>query len=140
VRHDAIVEPNPGPRLPADSDEPTVDESGGRPRSRSGREAVLDPVGPRIATFDISFAVTTLVVVCTAIAAVLTSHGVAAAAWIEALGASASACCGAYLAGALGAGDGPEERRRAAGWVAFAALALGGLLVLEFLREFFTAG
>ena len=140
MRHDATVEPNPGPQAPIDSDEPTVDESGGLTATLDAREAAIDPVRPRIATFDISFAVTTLVVVSTAVAAVLTSHGVAAAAWIEALGASACACCGAYLLGALGAGDGPEERRRAAGWVAFAALALGGLLVLEFLREFFTAG
>jgi len=105
-----------------------------------GRDAVLERPARRYATFDISFAVTTLVVVTTAIGAVLTSHGVPGAAWIEAIGASASVCCGLYLTAALGAGDGPEERRRAAGWMAFAAVALGGLLVLEFLREFFIVG
>lgn len=100
----------------------------------------VDPVPARASTFDISFGVTTLVVVATAVAAVLTTRGVPAAEWIEAIGASASACCGLYLTAALGAGDGPWERRRAAGWVAFAGMALGGLLVLEFLREFFYLG
>src|SRR4051794_27103078 len=110
VRHDATVERGKGPPSAGESDDPVVDESGtGTPAIEIG-EIALDGDGARIATFDISFAVTTLVVVCTAVAAVLTSHGVAAAAWIEAVGASASACCGAYLAGALGAGDGPEER------------------------------
>ena len=60
-----------------------MDESGtGTPAIEIG-EIALEGDGARIATFDISFAVTTLVVVCTAVAAVLTSHGVAAAAWIE---------------------------------------------------------
>ena len=100
----------------------------------------VDRLAARTSTFDISLCVTTLVVCATAVSAVLTSRGVAGAAWLEAAGASASACCGAYLMAALGAGDGPEERRRAAGWVAFAGLALGGLLVLAFLRDFFTVG
>jgi Flp pilus assembly protein protease CpaA len=123
----------------------TVEEPGGRSSSFESHQPSLDgaPASAAIdggaATFDISFAVTTLVVVTTAAAAVLTSHDVPGAAWVEAAGASASACCGAYLLGALGAGDGPEERRRAAGWMAFAGLALGALLVLEFMREFFTA-
>ena len=68
----------------------------------------------------------------------LTSRGVAVAEWFEAAGASASVCCGAYLMAALGAGDGPEERRRAAGWMAcWPASALGGILVLAMMREMF---
>jgi hypothetical protein len=100
-------------------------------------DSTVEESGGQAATFDISFGVTSFVLVSTAAASVLTAHGVAAAAWIEAIGASACTCCGLYLTAALGAGDGPEERRRAAGWVAFAAIALGVLLVLEFLREFF---
>jgi hypothetical protein len=94
----------------------------------------------RTSTFDISFCVTTVVVGATAVSAVLTSRGVALAEWFEAAGAPASVCCGAYLTAALGAGDGPEERRRAAGWMAAAGLALGGILVLAMMREMFTGG
>ncbi len=103
-------------------------------------DTTVERLARRTSTFDISFCVTTLVVCATAVAAVLTSHGVAAAEWFEAAGASGSVCCGAYLTAALGAGDGPQERRRAAGWVAGAGLALGGILVLELMREMFTGG
>jgi hypothetical protein len=133
------VEPCPRGTPVVEGDEPAIDESGGGAATLEGREAPRSRRGATASTFDISFAVTSLVVIATAVGAVLTSHGVAAAAWIEAAGASASVCCGLYLTAALGAGDGPEERRRAAGWVAFAAMALGALLVLEFMREFFTA-
>ena len=92
-----------------------------------------------VSTFDTSFAVTTVVVSVTAVAAVLASRGIGAAVWLEALGGSASIACATYLASALGAGDGPWERRRAAGWMASAGLALGGLIVLAYLRDFFTA-
>jgi hypothetical protein len=137
VRHDTNVE-EPGGRRPTfESTDPVVERPAGAPPF-DGADAAVAKRRPQAATFDISFAVTTLVVVSTALAAVLTNHGVPGAAWVEAAGASASACCGAYLLGALGAGDGPEERRRAAGWMAFAALALGVILVLEFMREFFT--
>ncbi len=98
-----------------------------------------DVVVATASTFDVSLAVTTAVVAVTAVAAVLASRGIAAAAWFEATGATASICCGVYLTSALGAGDGPWERRRAAGWMASAGLALGGLIVLAYLRDFFTA-
>jgi hypothetical protein len=140
VRHDAIVEPSTGRGPTVEGDEPTAEERGVVAAAVDGPEVVVERAATRFATFDISFAVTTVVVVATAISAVLTPRGVPGAAWIEAAGASASVCCGLYLTAALGAGDGPEERRRAAGWMAFAGIALGSLLVLEFLREFFTAG
>jgi hypothetical protein len=110
------------------------------PKASVRHDTEVDRLAERTSTFDISFCVTTLVVCVTAVSAVLTSRGVGGAEWFEAAGASASVCCGAYLTAALGAGDGPEERRRAAGWVAFAGLALGGLLVLAFMRDFFTVG
>lgn len=100
----------------------------------------VERIAERTSTFDISFCVTTFVVCATAVAAVLASRGVPGAEWFAAVGASASVCCGAYLTAALGAGDGPEDRRRAAGWIAGAGLALGGILVLELMREMFTAG
>jgi hypothetical protein len=90
-------------------------------------------------TFDISLAVTSAVVTVTAVAAVLASRGIGAAVWFEAVGAAASITCGTYLVSALGAGDGPWERRRAAGWIASAGLALGVLIVFASLRDFFTA-
>ncbi len=100
----------------------------------------VERIAGRTSTFDISFCVTSLVVGATALAAVLTSRGVPGAEWFQAAGASASVCCGAYLTAALGAGDGPEERRRAAGWIAGAGLVLGGILVLGLMREMFTGG
>jgi hypothetical protein len=140
VRHDATVELRTRRRTAVESEEPGADEAGAASAALDGGDVVVGQRHGRLATFDISFAVTTVVAVTTAIAAVLTSHGVAAAAWIEASGASACVCCGLYLTAALGAGDGPEERRRAAGWMAFAAMALGALLVVAFLCEFFVAG
>jgi hypothetical protein len=140
VRHDAIVEPSTGRGTDVEEPDLPAEERGVVTPALDGPDVGVERAPTRFATFDISFAVTTVVVVATAIGAVLTAHGVPGAAWIEATGASASVCCGLYLTAALGAGDGPEERRRAAGWMAFAGVALGTLLVLEFLREFFTAG
>jgi hypothetical protein len=108
------------------------------PKASVRHDTEVDRSAQRTSTFDISFCVTTFVVSATALAAVLTSRGVAAAEWFEAAGASASVCCGTYLTAALGAGDGPEERRRAAGWMAGAGLALGTILVLGMMREMFT--
>jgi hypothetical protein len=110
------------------------------PQASVRHDTKVERIAERTSTFDISFCVTTVVVSVTAVAAVLASRGVGAAEWFQAAGASASVCCGAYLTAALGAGDGPEERRRAAGWIAGAGLALGGILVLELMREMFTIG
>jgi hypothetical protein len=108
------------------------------PKASVRQDTRVERIAERTSTFDISFCVTTFVVCSTAVAAVLTSRGVAAAEWFQAAGASACVCCGIYLTAALGAGDGPEERRRAASWMAGAGLALGGILVLELMREMFT--
>ena len=110
------------------------------PKASVRHDTKVERLAERTSTFDISFCVTTVVVCATALSAVLTSRGVAVFEWFEAAGASASTCCGAYLMAALGAGDGPEERRRAAGWMACAGLALGGILVLAMMREMFTGG
>ncbi len=114
--------------------------SGIAPKATVRHDTRVERIAERTSTFDISFCVTTFVVCSTAIAAVLTSRGVAAAEWFQAAGASACVCCGIYLTAALGAGDGPEERRRAAaGWRA-PGLALGGILVLALMRELFASG
>jgi hypothetical protein len=140
VRHDASVELRTGRRPAIESEEPAADEAGAVTAALDGPEAVVERRRGRASTFDISFAVTTLVATITAIGAVLTPRGVPAADWIEAVGTPACLCCGLYLTAALGPGDGPEERRRAAGWVAFGAMALGALLVIGSMRGFFVAG
>lgn len=140
VRHDATVELRTGRRPAVESEEPAADDAGAVTAALDSPEVVVERRRGRGATFDVSFAVTTLVAAITAIAAVLTPRGVPAADWIEAAGTPACVCCGLYLTAALGSGDGPEERRRAAGWVAFGAMALGVLLVIGAMRGFFVAG
>src|SRR5262245_56840355 len=138
VRHDATVELRTGRRPAVESEEPAADEAGTVTAALDAPEVVTGDRRPgQQSTFDMSFAVTTVVAVLTAIGAMLAPRGVPGADWIEAIGAPACLCCGLYLTAALGPGDGPEERRRAAGWVAFGALALGVLLVIDAMHGFF---
>jgi|SRR4051794_17944768 hypothetical protein len=139
VRHDATVELRTGRRAAVESEEPAADEAGVASAAIEAPEVTGDRRPGRHSTFDVSFAVTTVVAVITAIGAVLAPRGVPGADWIEAAGTPACLCCGLYLTAALGPGDGPEERRRAAGWVAFGALALGFLLVIDAMHGFFVA-
>src|SRR5262249_47002880 len=117
VRHDATVELRTGRRPAVESEEPAADEAGCVTAALDAPDVVPDRRRPQGTTFDISFAVTTAIAVVTAIGAVLASHGVGVGVWLAALGAPACLCSGLYLTAALGPGDGPEERRRAAGWV-----------------------
>jgi hypothetical protein len=139
VRHDATVDLRTGRRPGVESEEPAAEDSGAAAAALDAPEAVVERRPPRQSTFDLSFAVTTVVAVITAIGAVLAPRGVPGADWIAAAGTPACLCCGLYLTAALGPGDGPEERRRAAGWVAFGAMALGFLLVIDAMHGFFVA-
>jgi hypothetical protein len=139
MRHDSTVELRTGRGPAVESEEPAAEDAGAAAAVLDGPEVVVERPRGSGTTFDVSFAVTTVVAAITAIGAVLQPRGVPAADWIEAAGTPACLCCGLYLTAALGPGDGPEERRHAAGWVAFGAMALGVLLVIQAMRGFFVA-